>query len=104
MKDNYIFDPLNQIYLFKKEKIESNKFGKIFSKNPILIIKYHSISKIKRWYFKNIYNNYFCFCIFSQNSTCLYKNINKKCKYYLYLNIIYKHIKKLIIYYQILHQ
>ena len=91
MKNNSIFDPLNQIYLFKKEKIESNKFGKLFYKNPILIIKYHSISKVKRWYFKNIYNNYFCFCMFSKNSTCLYKNINKKCKYYLYLNIIYKH-------------
>ena len=90
MKNNYIFDPLYQIYLFKKEKIESNKFGKLFYKNPILIIKYHSILKVKRWYFKNIYNNYFCFCMFSKNSTCLYKNINKKCKYYLYLNIIYK--------------
>jgi hypothetical protein len=91
MRNNYIFDPLNQIYFFKKEQKESKKFGKLFYRNPILIIKYHSISKEKRWYFKNIYNNYFCFCIFSKNSRCLYKNLNKKCKYYLYLNIIYKH-------------
>ena len=40
------------------------------------------------WYFTNIYNNYFCLCKYSNHYQCLYKNINVKCKYYLYLNII----------------
>ena len=91
MKNNYIFDPLNQINFYKKTSIKSNKFGKLFYRNLILVNKYHSISKENKWYFKNIYNNYFCFCIYSNNSRCLYKNVNKKCKYYLYLNIIDKH-------------
>ena len=91
MKNNYIFDPLNQINLYKKTIIKSDKFGKLFFRDLILVNKYHSISKENKWYFKNIYNNYFCFCIYSKNWRCLYKNINTKCKYYLYLNIIDKH-------------
>ena len=89
-RNNYIFNPLNQLNLYKKEIIKSNKFGKLFHRYLILITKYHSVSKENHWYFKNIYNNYFCFCIYSKNESCLYKYINRKCKYYLYLNIIDK--------------
>ena len=91
MLNNEIFDPLNQFNLYKKENIKSNKFGKLFYRYLILVTKYHSISKENKWYFKNIYNNYFCFCIYSKNKKYLYKNRNAKCKYYLYLNIIDKH-------------
>ena len=90
-KNNYIFDPLNQINLYKKINMKSNKFGKLFYRYLNLVTKYHSISKENKWYFKNIYNNYFCFCIYSKYLRCLYNNINTKCKYYLYLNIIDKH-------------
>ena len=90
LKNNYIFDPLNQINFSKKVIIKSNKFEQLFYRNPILVFKYLSISKENKWYFKNIYNNYFCFCKYTKNSRCLYKNINTKCIYYLYLNIIDK--------------
>ena len=39
------------------------------------------------WHFKNIYNNYFCFCI---GRNCTIKNVSPECKYKFYLNIIYK--------------
>ena len=91
MKSNNKFDPLNQINLYKKLVKNSDKFGKLYYRKLILVIKNHYISKENKWYFKNIYNNYFCFCIYSKNLKCLYKNTNRKCKYYLYLNIIDKH-------------
>ena len=55
---------------------------------PRFSIKSNSATKKGKWYFKNIYNNYFCFCKFSETNKCRYKKINKKCKYNLYLNII----------------
>ena len=90
-KKNKEFDALKQMKLFKKKKRKkSNKFVKLFYKKPILVIKYHSISKLNKWYFKNIYNNYFCFCVYSLNSSCLFSKIKQECKYNLYLNIIDK--------------
>ena len=44
----------------------------------------------KKWFLKNIYNNYFCFCKYSINSKCLYNNISQRNKYYLYLYFIDK--------------
>ena len=55
---------------------------------PQFSIKSNSATKKGKWYFKNIYNNYFCFCKLSETNKCRYKKINKKCKYNLYLNII----------------
>ena len=36
------------------------------------------------WYFKNIFNLYFCFC----KGACSYKDISQLCKYRFYLSII----------------
>ena len=40
---------------------------------------------LNNWYFKNIYNNYFCFC---KGLNCFIKNFQQICKYNLYLYII----------------
>jgi hypothetical protein len=55
---------------------------------PQFSIKSNSATMKEKWYFKNIYNNYFCFCKYSETNKCRYKRMNKKCKYNIYLNII----------------
>ena len=60
-------------------------------KQPYLYSLKEDISELKgRWYFKNIYNNYFCFC---KGKSCikLIASNNyefQSCKYYFYLSII----------------
>ena len=103
-KNDNEFDPLIQINIYKnlKKKIEfeldkNNKqnykndsllLKSSFYLNPKFSFKYHSPRKKISWHFQNIYNHYFCFCKFSNYFECLYKDIKKKCKYKLYLNII----------------
>ena len=55
---------------------------------PNFSIKSNFAKKKEFWYYKNIYNNYFCFCKYSEINKCIYKKIPKKCKYNIYLNII----------------
>ena len=101
--NNYIhikdeeFDPLvlTKIYNLNKISIKENEtknskneFNNIFYSTPNFNIKKHLAQAEGIWYFKNIYNNIFCFCKYSVNSKCLYKNIKQKNKYYLYLYFI----------------
>ena len=88
------FSPLIQINEYKKLLIDQNKnnsflLKKLFLLPPKFSIKYDLNIKLNIWYYKNIYNNFFCLCKTS-NYQCLYRNISKKCKYNLYLNIIDK--------------
>ena len=53
---------------------------------PYCSTKRKSIKKGENWYFRNIYNDHFCFCI---GSTCLL-NVDQKCKQYFYLSVIDK--------------
>ena len=69
---------INKTFLLKQSYISS----------PQLSIKSDFARKEEIWYFKNIYNNYFCYCKYSNNSKCLYEKIPQICKYKLYLNII----------------
>ena len=55
-----------KIFLFKSSFIEAPN---CFTKSEIAI-------KNNEWYFRNIYNNYFCFC---KGTLCLFKKINQKC-------------------------
>ena len=69
----------------------TNKFLKLeaaFYDNPNYCFKSNISKNNSIWYFKNIYNHYFCFCKFFENSECLYESIPKKCKYMFYLYII----------------
>ena len=101
--NNYIhikdeeFDPLvlTKIYNLNKinkkaneTKYSKNEFKYLFYSKPNFNIKKHLAQKEGIWYYKNIYNNIFCFCKYSINSKCLYKNIKQKNKYYLYLYFI----------------
>lgn len=89
-KNNEEFEPLINMNIFAKiiKFKKSLLFRKLYYRKPSFIIKYQSELKESKWYFKNIYNNYFCYCIYSINTKCLFKNIYKKFKYELYLNII----------------
>ena len=97
------FDPLIQINKFEilKQKIQlfknnsnhnnKNEFLLLkssFYSNPKFYIKYHLSIKKNIWSFINIYNHYFCLYKYEKDSECLYKSINKNCKFNLYLNII----------------
>ena len=94
--NNDEFDPLIQINIFKnlnQKKEDSNikesvKLKNLFYLRPNFDIKINLAKNEKKWYFKNIYNNYFCFCKYSENSKCLYKYINQKNKYNIYLYFI----------------
>ena len=52
---------------------------------PLFDLKRNIIKKENVWYFKNIYNNYFCFCI---GEKCLNKQPRQICKYLFYMDII----------------
>ena len=83
---NYI-NLVNRINKMEKKSVlipNPLKLTKLYIKKPIISNKYNSISKYSNWYFKNIYNNYYCLC----KGACLYKNLPQKCKYLFYLNII----------------
>ena len=92
-ENNDLFDPLviNSIIsssfknMDKKEINETLRFQKSYIKYPCFTYKRNSLFIENKWNFKNIYNNYFCFC---EGVKCLNLNVTQKCKYYFYLNII----------------
>ena len=92
-EDNDIFDPLliNKDYLILAQKINNNnlnetfKFKKSYIYYPYCSLKRNAILYENIWTFRNIYNDYFCFC---KGFDCLNSYISKKCKYFFYLNIL----------------
>ena len=92
-KNDEEFEPLikNNIFIKKINFKNSARFKLLYFRMPSFTIKYQSELKESKWYFKNIYNNYFCYCLYSPNSKCLLKNLKNKYKYKLYLNIIDNH-------------
>ena len=95
------FDPFiiinNHIKLEKKinedlNDINSNKkiflLKQSYLSMPNFYIKSFYAKNEMNWYFKNIYNHYFCYCKYSDINKCLLTKMNKKCKYNLFLNII----------------
>ena len=93
-KNDKAFDPLiiNRKYFLNMTKSNiknSLKLPKSFIQMPKLILKKYAIHDNK-WNFDNLFNEYFCFCK-DLNSIKL-KN-SQSCKYYFYLNLIYKNRK-----------
>ena len=93
---NYLNDEynnlLNKINGYKR-KTEINKFSKLkisYLKPPLCYLK-RDIAQIEgKWYYNNIYGNYFCFC---RDENCInlktfYFPNYQYCKYYFYLTII----------------
>ena len=81
---------INKEYsLISKKVFSSNKslylLKKSYISRPICSSKENAITLKNIWYFKNIYNHYFCFC---NGKSCPYDQIFDDCKYYLYLSII----------------
>ena len=94
---NFIYKKYNQFL----SKINNYKTGRIFlneSNNlifsylqpPLCLLKRNIAMVEGKWYFNNIYENYFCFC---KGESCLniitYNSfVFQSCKYYFYLTII----------------
>ena len=91
-KDN-IFDPyiLNKQYIsiikkMKDTKInETLKLKKSYNRYPYCSLKRIFAINENIWYYGNVYNNYFCFCI---GFNCLKTKISQKCKYFFNLYLI----------------
>ena len=66
---------------------ETLRFRDYYMKPPICDLKRNLIKNKIEWLFRNIYNNYFCFCV---GANCLEKKIPQKIKYYIYMDIIEK--------------
>ena len=92
--NNYKFNSkyINKQYsLISKKVFNSNRslylLKKSYISNPICSSKENAITFKNIWYFKNIYNHYFCFC---KGKSCPYDQNFDDCKYYFYLSIIDK--------------
>ena len=116
-KYNQLLDKYNESSNQNDTQKESNNLLFSYIQSPLGLLKRDIGQFTGKWYFKNIYDNYFCFC---KGRSCInIKTFNKNefqsCKYYFYLSIIddnnflYKkkfffidiYIQKHITYYQI---
>ena len=89
--DKFNFNYINNHYLTLSKNVRTKNslylLKNSYISQPITSTKEKSISKKNVWFFKNIYNHYFCFC---KGHDCKVDNSFDICKYYLYLNIIDK--------------
>ena len=91
-KDN-LFNPLlvNKEYdsLLKtiddKSMNKTLKLKRSYINYPFCLIKSIALSTTNKWFFRNIYDHYFCFC---KGNNCLNSTIPDDCKYNFYLYII----------------
>ena len=81
---NHKYKSLINIF-YEKKMNEPLKFKKSFMLYPCTILKQKSIIYENIWYFRNIYNDYYCYC---KGKNCFDKNKDQRCKYFFYLNII----------------
>ena len=86
------YDPdyLNKQYFSLSKNIinvseSQDNLKKSYISKPINCTKENSIESNNIWYFKNIYNHYFCFC---KGKYCQFGKEFDNCKYYFYLSII----------------
>ena len=93
-KSDNIFDSLynNNEYINIMKRINNIKYNNIlklksfYIQHPNYMLKRNSFyNKTSEWIFKNIYNNFFCFC---KGIDCLNIEIPQICKYYFYNYII----------------
>ena len=75
---------LNKIKYNNGEE-NQQKLKNLYISQPICMLKRDIFEGEKEWVFRNIYNNYFCFCA---GLECLNGSISKECKYYFYLYLI----------------
>ena len=70
---------------FQNSKDNSYLLQKCFFSPPICQTKEKVIISKNTWYFKNIYNHYFCYC---DGYNCEFNQNFDDCKYYFYLSVI----------------
>ena len=93
-QNDIIFEPIyiNRQYLNIAKKINENvesenpKLKSNYYQYPYCTLKRNAVKNYEKWYFRNIYNDHFCFCI---GSTCLL-TIDQNCKQYFLLSQIDK--------------
>ena len=87
--DKFDFNYLKKQNLSFFYNITSNQDKDLLEKtyflNPLFSTKEKAIRLKNTWYFKNIYNHYFCYC---KGDACPSNKKFDNCKYYLYLSII----------------
>ena len=89
-----LFDPLyiNQQYIKLAKKInemtdiETPNLKSYYLQYPYCTLRRRAIKNYEKWYFRNIYNDHFCFCV---GRGCLL-NIDQNCKQMFFLNVIDK--------------
>ena len=91
-KNDHMFDPLtlNKQYLsftkkMRNSRTKSFELKKLYYRFPVCNYKRFIGIPNNSWSFRNIYNEYFCFCI---GKSCMKQKIDPICKYLFYLNII----------------
>ena len=81
---------INELTYIKDTSKNTNNLIYSYLQPPLCFLKKDIAQFAGKWYFKNIYENYFCFC---KGETCIniisfYKYEFQSCKYFLYLTII----------------
>ena len=92
-ENDSVFDNELVVYEYNKllNRTKDNRYNKTlmfmeyYMGRPICKLKRDVFKKSDDWIFKNIYNNYFCFCV---GSNCLRLYVGHLCKYYKYMDII----------------
>ena len=89
-KFNQLLDKYNESFQENDTQKESNNLLFSYMQSPSFLLKRDFAQSTGKWYFKNIYGNYFCFC---KGRSCINiitfnKNEFQSCKYYFYLTII----------------
>ena len=94
-KDDDLFNPytVNEEYISiarKMNDIKVNKTMKLYKSYiqfPYTTLKSHAVVHENKWFFRNIFNHYFCMC---RGEACVNEKINPNCKFLFYLHIIDK--------------
>ena len=89
-KYNNLLHNLNEFSYINKPSKDTNNLIFSYIQPPSCFLKKDIAQFEGRWYFKNIYENYFCFC---KGETCInilafYNYEFQSCKYFFYLTII----------------
>ena len=82
----YINEQYSSLFqIIQNSKENSYLLQKCFFSPPICQTKEKVITLKNTWYFKNIYNHYFCYC---DGYNCEFNQNYDDCKYYFYLSVI----------------
>jgi hypothetical protein len=90
-EDDAIFDndtitkKYEEKHLKSFKNIKKNMLWRNYMQSPICDLKRNVVGDKNGWVFKNIYNNYFCYCI---GKACTKKGVNQLCKLNFYKNVI----------------